>query len=77
MRLNFSMLGIDFITMICFMLYKTITFDETAPLQSAPLRHGGGVGGLNLRPIILNKKKPTISDRLLLPLQDLNLRPSD
>ena len=46
-------------------------------LQSAPLRHGGGVGGLNLRPIILNKKKPTISDRLLLPLQDLNLRPSD
>jgi hypothetical protein len=31
-------------------------------LQSAPLRHGGGGGGLNLRPIILNKKKPTISD---------------
>jgi hypothetical protein len=40
MRLNFSMLGIDFITMVCFMLYKTITFDETAPhsVRSAPPR---------------------------------------
>ena len=31
MGVNFSMLGIDFITMVCFMIYKTITFDETAP----------------------------------------------
>jgi hypothetical protein len=31
MGVNFSMLGIYFITMVCFMLYKTITFDETAP----------------------------------------------
>ena len=40
MGVNFSLLGIDFITMICFMLYKTITFDETAPhsVRSAPAR---------------------------------------
>jgi len=40
MGVNFSMLGIDFITMVCFMIYKTITFDETAPpsVRSAPAR---------------------------------------